>query len=240
MGTEGAWFPILVSALTTAGAAGMQVYNTNKDAKRQDRQLAAQLRAQGDKQREADARTAELVQERAKSDDTDERASSLDSFVQQMRANKGNATGGLDVRGAVSDAYRESAQDAALGAQSYGNRVADLMSRIDAPTQQRQNELAENIRFGDDIGGIVRRSTGDDFLHQMRLRGIQRNPWIDLGAGLLQGAGNAYAAGAGATANAGAQSGYGPMAGGYQYPSAVGKLPTRTTGYGLNLPYFGG
>lgn len=198
MGTEAFWVPAVMSLVAAGGTA----YNTKRTADKQDARLAAQLRAQGEKQREADARTAELVRQRAQSDDTAEREGALGSFLRQMQANRGNVQS--NTRGATSQAYQEQAADAALGAESYGQRVADLLSRIDAPALQRQNEAAQNIRYGDDIGAIQRRSAGDDFLHQMRLRGIRRNPWIDLGAGALQGMAGSYGSWGGGSAPTGA------------------------------------
>lgn len=184
MGTEALWVPAVMSLV----GAGVQQHNTQKTAKKQDSRLARQIADKGVKQREADTRTAQLIQQRAGSTDEAERSRGLAGLMEQMQRNKGNATNSMNAKGAVSDAYQRSAQDAALGATSYGGRIADLMSRIDAPGQQRQREAVDNVRFGQDIDQLKRRDVGDDFLHQMRLRGIQRNPWLDFAGGAMQGA----------------------------------------------------
>lgn len=195
MGTEAIWIPLVMSAVAT----GASVYNSNQTAKRQDKQLASQLRSQADKQRQADARTAQLIQQQAASTDADERAGSLAKFTEQIQAHKAQAQRPLQSVGAVSDAYKQAGSDAALGMGQYAGNIASLLSSIDAPTQQRQNDALLAGRYQTDIGQLRRFSDGDDFLHQMRLRGIQRNPWIDAGASALGGAANAYGSGQSAT-----------------------------------------
>lgn len=184
MGTEALWIPAVMSLV----GAGVQHRNTQQTAKKQDRQLARQLSDKGKKQQEADTRTAQLLQERAGSNDQAERGAGLAGMLEHMQRNKGGVSNALGAKGAVSDAYQKSSQDAVLGANQYGGRIADLMSRIDAPAQQRQREAVDNVRFGQDVDQLKRFDAGDDFLHQMRLRGIKRNPWMDLAGGALQGA----------------------------------------------------
>lgn len=186
MGPE-IWVPLLLSTVGT----GAQVYNTNKTARKQDNRLAAQLRDQASKQRKADAKTSELIQKTAKSDATDEKAQSLGDFLQRLKMAQGNANRPMQQVGAVSDEYRQDAQEAALGASNYGQRIAGLLSSIDAPGQQRVNEATDALRFGQEIDQIKRFSAGDDFLHQMKLRGIRRNPWLDAAGGIAKGAANA-------------------------------------------------
>ena len=67
------------------------------------------------------------------------------------------------------------------------------MARIDAPAQQRQREGVADARVAMELDQIGRRSRADDYLAQLRLRGVQRNPWIDLASGLM-GAGAGFAA----------------------------------------------
>ena len=198
--------PLVMTALSAAGTA----YNTRRTEKKQDNQLARQLQRQGNDQQEADARTAQLIQQRAGSTDKEERGEALGSFMKNMIAQQGNANRGLQTTGGVSDAYTQSAADASLGIGQYGDKIADLLSRIDAPGRQRQNEANEGVRFQQDINQLKRRSAGADFLSDLRLRGIKRNPWIDLGAGVLSsaaggmaGRGGGAATGAGANVNIG-------------------------------------
>jgi ATPase subunit of ABC transporter with duplicated ATPase domains len=170
---------ILVPLAIAAASAGVQYYNTRQTAKKQDNTLAAQLRADADKQKQADAQTQQLIAKTRSSTDADEKAGSLAKFTQAIQANQANATRPLQTQGAVSDAYKKAGSDAALGIASKAGGLADLVSSIDAPTQQRQNDVRDLDDFKTNIGMIRRDSAGDDFLSQMRLRGIKRNPWLD-------------------------------------------------------------
>ena len=185
MGSEAVWIPLVMAAVGTAASA----YNTNQTAKRQDNQLAAQLRQQAAKQHEADAKTAQLIQAQAASSDADERAGSLAQYTKTLQQHQRQAVNPLQVQGAVSDAYKRAGSDAALGIANFGANQANMVSSIDAPTQQRQNDQFVMDRYKNDIDNISRFSRGDDFLADMKLRAIRRNPWIDAGASLA----NSYA-----------------------------------------------
>lgn len=190
MGTE-----VVVGLALSALAAGAQAYNQHQVAKKQDNELAAQLRSQADKQHAADQKTAELINAQAKSTDTDEKASAFSKFTQQMQANKAQAVNPLNVIGAVSDAYKKSGSDAALGIANSGSALANLTASIDAPRQQRANDARLVDRYDTDINQIRRFSMGDDFLSNMRLRGIKPNPWISAVGTIAGGAGGSMMSG---------------------------------------------
>jgi len=183
-----------------AAAAGTTYYNTQKTAQRQDNQMAAQLRQQGKRQHDADAKVNELITKTAGSNPDSEKADILGKYMAQMQATGGNATQGLGQVGAVSDAYTKSANDAALGIGDYGKHVAGLLSRMDAPGMQRTGEALDAARFESDLNRIKRFSAGDDFLAKLKFDQIRRNPYLDLASGLMGGASSAMGAGAGAGA----------------------------------------
>jgi hypothetical protein len=191
-----------------AAAAGGQYYNTQQTAKHQDNQLAAQLRQQQANQDKANAQVNQTIAQRAASNDDGERQTTLDQYLTATRANQGAATAGLQQAGATSNAYKTSGADASLGIADYGSKIANLMSRIDAPNQQRQREALESAQLGSNLGLLGRQAQGDDFLAQLKLRGITRNPWIDAGSQLLGGVAGGLASSAGTTAATGA-SGWG-------------------------------
>ncbi len=183
----------LVPALLAAGSAGASYYNGRQTAKRQDNILAGQIRQQGVRQQEADQAIANAMQQRASQGAEGERAAIGSQYLDQVRAAQANAQRGLGQVGAVSRAFQQDANDAALGIGDYGNQMAGLMARIDAPTQQRQREGIADSRVAMDLDQIGRRSRADDYLANLRLRGVQRNPWIDLASSLM-GAGAGFAA----------------------------------------------
>jgi hypothetical protein len=188
-----------IALALAAAAAGGNYYNTQQTAKHTDNALADQIRQQSERQREADAQVNDLVQKRAGSDASGEREKTLGGYLDQVRAATGAATSGLGQVGRVSNAYQQSANDAALGVTDYGQKTAQLMSRIDAPAQQRQREALENAQFQTDLGLIKRNASGDDFLARLRLQNIRRNPWIDAASSLAGGAASSVAGGAGST-----------------------------------------
>jgi hypothetical protein len=228
LGSEAIWVPLVLSAVS----AGAAYVNQRNVAHRQDNQLAAQLRAQADKQHQADAKTAALIQSQQQSSDKDEKAHSLAGFQQAIAQKSGAATAPLTSLGAVSDAYEKSKSNAALGIADKANNFADNVSSIDAPTQQRQNDALTMGRYGTDVNQIRRFNQGDDFLANMRLRGIKANPLLSLVSGVAGGAAGAASAGGygaddyGAAANGDA---YQPF--NYKAPNLQNKLPD-VWGYG--------
>lgn len=173
--------------LATAAAAGAQAYNTNQTARRQDSAAAGAIRSQSRLQREADARVNDEVQNLEGSTAEDERAQRLNEYMGALRAGDANLTAGL-TPGVGSEAFREDSAAAADSVRGGAGRTAGLMSRIDAAGMQRQGEGFGYGRLATDIGLIGRRSQGQEFMDSLRMRSIQRNPWIDAGAQVLQGA----------------------------------------------------
>jgi len=139
--------------------------------------------------------TAELIAKEAASTDADERSSSLARFTQAIQAHKGDATRGLQAQGNVSDAYKQAGSDAALGITDYGGKIAGLLSSMDAPIQQRQNDALVRGRYATDIDQIRRFSDGDDYLARLRLRGIRPNPWVSAIGAMAGAYGSNYSGG---------------------------------------------
>ena len=179
-------------------SAAANHYNNQQVAKKQDNILAGQIRQQGVRQQEADQAIANVMQQRASQGAEGERGAIGGQYLDQVRAAQANAQRGLGQVGAVSRAYQQDANDAALGIGDYGAKTAGLMARIDAPTQQRQREGISDARVAMDLDQIGRRSRADDYLAQLRLQGVRRNPWVDLASGLMgMGAGFAAQSGGG-------------------------------------------
>lgn len=163
------------AALLSAGAA----YENNQQVvHRQDSQLASSLRQQYALQRQENAKTQQLIQKTAQSSPDAAKSDLLGKFMAQIQANGGNTNRPLNQAGAVSDAYTKASNDASMGLSSYGNTNAGLLSAIDAPGLQRQGEAANLSRYGTQLNDLKRQSGVVDFLTQMKLRGIQPNPWL--------------------------------------------------------------
>jgi len=192
-----AWGAIIPYILAAASAA-QQMNNQRQTHNRQDGLLAQQINRNAARQNEASQAIDETMQQRAATSGEDVRKATADQYLQQVRAAMGNATGGLNQAGNVSDAYRQSAENAALGIGDYAGRTADLMARIDAPVQMRQGEALGNRELGMTIGEIARNGRHDDFLTQLKLARVRPDPWGQLAA-----------AGLGVASGYGAQAGWG-------------------------------
>jgi hypothetical protein len=210
------WYAVGALVVSTV----YKVHSDQQVAKKQDSALAQQIRTDSAHQQDADSAVADLINKTGQSNDAGQQQSLLGKFTQQIQDARGNATGGLNQVGNVSDAYKASGANAALGITDYGNKVADLTSRIDAPNLQRQNEQADRLRFTSTLGGISRDAAGDDFLAKLKLQQIHSNPWGDAAADALGSYGGAKLSG-----------------GMYSTPPKNTGSVTFSGGYGTNLPF---
>jgi len=186
----------IIPYILAAAAAAQQMNNQRQTHHRQDNLLAQQINRNAARQNEASQAIDETMQQRAGQSADDTRKATADQYLQQVRAAMGNATGDLHQGGAVSDAYRQSAENAALGIDDYATRTADLMARIDAPMQMRQGEALSNQEMGMRIGDIARDGRHDDFLTQLKLARVRPDRWGEL-AGIGLGVASGYGAQAG-------------------------------------------
>ena len=208
MGTEAFWVPFAISAATSAAAGGAAYINERNTAKKQDSELASQIRASGQKQQQADAKTAALIASEAKSTPEAARSKINADFGKEIATRMPQATAPLGTQGATSEAFKKSGSDRALGIADYASERAGNIADIDAPYAQRRDDAINRGRFGTDIGLIDRTNRGDNFLSN-----IKGNPKLALFSQLVGGAGKA-AAGA-----------YGAGDAGMQAPNLTNNLP---------------
>lgn len=197
----------IVALALAAAAAGGSYYNTQQTAKRQDDAAAAGIRDQGKRQKEADAKVNGEVQKLKDSDAADERASALQSYMTTLAQHKQTAQAGLNTPNIGGAAFQAGSEKAAGEAAGDAANTAGLMARIDAPGMQRQGEGFDYGNLATDLSLIGRQAQGDDFLNQLRIRAIRRNPYIDAAAAGMNAYAGATAGGGGGASAAGAQSG---------------------------------
>lgn len=169
-----AWVTVGLAVLAAAGT----MYNNQQVANKQDSTLAASLRQQGMLQQQQNAKTSQLIQKTAASSPTQAKADLLGQFTQAMQQNKGRSTNGLNQTGAVSSAYAKAANDAASGVSAYGADQSGLLSSIDAPGLQRQQEAEGLQQYATGLNQTRQQSASDQFLTNMQLQNIKPNPWI--------------------------------------------------------------
>lgn len=215
----GQFIPI---ALMAAGTLAQQS-ETERVTRKQDEATAQGLLSQSRRQQDADRRVNDEITNVASSTAADERAQRLGEYMTQLQRGRRQATAGLDtpIGGAT---FQADAGAARTGADSAAQTSAGLMSRIDAPQLQRQGEAFGYGRLATDIDMASRESRGQQFIDQLRLRGIRRRPEVDLLAGLATSAGGAMAGGGGGMMMGGAAPQYGANYYGTFDPATMGRV----------------
>lgn len=182
-----------------AAATAAQVANSERTARKQDRQAAEGIRRQGRLQQQADERVNQQVSDLEGSSSQQARADRQAQYMDTLRRNRASLEGGL-TPGVGSETFRDDSARAVEGVHDFAGRSAGLMSRMDAPGMQRQQESFGYGRTATDLGMIGRESAGDRFLDELRLRAIRRNPWVDMASGIamstaggMAGAGDGWA-----------------------------------------------
>jgi hypothetical protein len=194
MGLEATTLAYIGMALSAAGA-GAQAHTARSAAKEQDQAAARGIRNQQMKQREIDERVSQGIGDLEGSTPEEETAQSLEQFMQQLR---GANTTGSDIP-VTGGRYGEdtAASKAAIG--NYGEKVAQILSRIRGASEQRVGEGYAVGRMGSDVAGQQREASGQAFLDQLRLNGIRPNDWTNAAGSVAQGVGGAMVSRAGTT-----------------------------------------
>lgn len=183
-----------------AGSAGLNYANTTSTANRQDRELAANIRGQAKAQRDTDAKVNAEVDKLATSTSADEKAARMAEYFTTLTQGRKNIESGLSgTEGGA--AFSEAAAGARGDVEGYGRDTGRMLAGIDAASLQRMGEGFGYGNLGTEVDIARRRSQGNDFLSQLRLNGIRRNPWMDAGSSLLSGVAGAAGTKGGAAAS---------------------------------------
>jgi hypothetical protein len=190
--------PLSLTLLATSVLA--PVYNTAQTQKKQDRALATDIRNQSAKRREQEARVNEEVTKLTGSSSADERTKRLTEYADALRRGNAEVTAGFG--GAGGETFQKASAEGKTGVLDYGKELSSLMSRIDAPVDQRRGEGVSFGNLGIDLDNVSRAAQGQHFLDQLRYNSIKRNPWIDAASSFVTGvAGGMNGAASGTTPN---------------------------------------
>ncbi|WP_414497721.1 hypothetical protein [Stenotrophomonas maltophilia] len=206
-------------AIALAGTAAQQA-ETQRVERKQDQETAQGLLNQSRRQQEADRRVNDEIAQLETSTADAARNDRLGQYMQQLQRGRKQAVAGLGgpIGGAT---FQADAGAARAGADNAAATTAGLMSRIDAPQLQRQQEAFGYGKLATDLDMEARASRGQQFIDQLRLRQIRRRPEVDLLAGLATAAGGSMAGGGAANAASGPRMGanfygsYDPLTTGY-------------------------
>lgn len=213
-----------VALAAIAAGTAVNYYNTEQTAKRADKAQANEIYQQMGLQRQANADTQSMLKKDASNNsDTSQRSQLLDSFQKAIAANQSTAQGGMGQVGAVSSAYTKAANDASLGVSQYANQQAGSLADMNAPYLQRQNENANLAQYGSEIGSINQQSQSDQALANIKMAGIQNNPWLS-------------AIGNGLTSYGMSRMGGGMMTGSASAAYSSPSVAYTNDGYGINMP----
>lgn len=193
-----------------AASTAATAYNTNKTAKRQDNQLADSIRSQSKLQKEQNQRVNDEVAKVGNSTMEDSRQKRMGDFLAQLGRNRQSITSGLTPT-IGSDAFKADSATAATGALDNAGNIAGLLSRIDAPGMQRQAEGVGYGHLATDTDLLKRRSQGQQFIDDIRLKSIRRNGGLDFAANLLGAFGTAGIGAGGATGGLAGTANYTPI-----------------------------
>jgi len=165
-------------------------YNQAQVAKKQDKNLAAQIRQQMATSQKVAGKTAQLTAaEQQATNDQPQETTAKTAYDNALKANAANSAQPFDVAGAVSGAYKDDAKNAALGAASYADTKGTLLSQMQAPITARQSAQRGIDDYGIQVGQLNQGQNESNYVNNLKLQGITQNPWL----ALMSGVGNAYA-----------------------------------------------
>jgi hypothetical protein len=167
--------------------AVLGAYQADRVADKNDAIATQGIQTQRRNQRDVDTRVNRIIDDTAASDAMGNKAANDANFMAAINRGQQRARKGLQA-GGVSQEFDALAGQSAANAFDYAGTISDLMSRIDAGGQQRMDERNAFGGLGMDLDVLGRGIQGDQFLTDLALKGVRRNPWID---GAVA-AGNAY------------------------------------------------
>lgn len=186
-----------IAAIAALAAAAISTYNTNKTAKRADAAAAQGLRNQRKQQDRANGAIAATAADLEKSKAATAKAAAGKRYLDALgRAGLGGQVTGANRPGG-SAAFRQAADEAAANEANYATGMADLYAATDAPNDQRMSEAFSIGDLGTELGTVSSIANGQAGLDDMKVRGVRRNPWLDLTAQALQGYSSAKASSGG-------------------------------------------
>lgn len=180
------------AAIAAAVLAGASAVDQNQTMRRQDHDTAAGIRQNMSLQDQANQKIAQAIQQQAQSNPAGVQSSQNDKYLRQLQEQQQLAQQRL-ARTGFGAAYDKRAQLAAANEDNYATRLAGLMSAVDAPSLQRQQEGFDFGDLGTDIGVIGRDASGNSYVTGQKVNSIRPNPWLQAAGQAAQ----AYAASGG-------------------------------------------
>lgn len=176
----------LVPLLFTAGGTAVSTIAQQRALRRQDEEAARGIMRQGEISRRAGEQVTENIEQLGASTPEAERAAALADFMNALRTSRASGPGPLaSPVGATSERFAEDVGAARTAAGAESAATAGRLARIDAPTFQRLREGQQRADLASRLARLGSESSAQDFLTQLRIAGIQPNPFVTgIGQGL--------------------------------------------------------
>ena len=192
MGTEEFWIPAVLAAVGTGASA----YNSISANQRSQASEAQGIQQQQDLRKQAAGMVNKTVSTIAQSNPQALTRQATGDFVNQLRTNEAGAnsnnSGVISTPGANSRFSTDLAASSAKTDQ-FGDKMSGDLASMGAAVRQRQQEGLDMGTLQTNTGLIGAQAGADSFITQLRSAAAgQQNPWVNMGAGLLQGGAKAY------------------------------------------------
>lgn len=170
----------MIGLIVALAAAAAQQYQAHQVAVKQDKTAAQGIKQQSALRQESNSALQQRLLKLQQSNPDDAITQKKTGYLDQLQRARMVANQGLQQNSGYSDAYNSYADTVTNRENTSGTDLADLMSRIDGPTAQRQAEGFDTADLGTQFEDVARKSQGAGFLTKLKVNGIHSNPWLGL------------------------------------------------------------
>ena len=181
----------------SVGGSLLQSFNARHADRKRDRILRLIMERRARQQDEIDAALMGEVGTLRGETPEAERDKAMSEFVGQLRATRAAQPTSYGARGTVSAREAGDLKEATGQLGQFANREADITARIDSQRRMREGQGLRLGRLGTDLTEKARLIDSADFLDQLRLNRVRKNPWLDMLGSAMKGAGQAGGFGGG-------------------------------------------
>lgn len=187
----------------SVGGSAIDSLNDYLTRQKQDQILKLILERRARQQEELDAMLMGEVGTLRGETPEAERATAMNQFVGQLRDARAAQPSSYGTRGTMSDREVAAMGELTGDLGKFAGREADITSRLDAPGRMREKQGLRLGRTGTQMQEQVHKIGSSDFIDQLRLSRVRKNPWLSMLSSGLKGAGAAMGAGGGAGGGSG-------------------------------------
>lgn len=178
-----------VPYIAAAAGAAINTISGKQVEQRQKNDYLEGLRQQKQSRDQAGAQVDALTGQLAASNPDQFRIADKNNFLAELQAHAAGINGIPTVAGA-NPRYAQDTARANDATHEYSTTLADLLSRMDSPAQQRAVEGYRASRTATNLNRISSFAEGNQRIAEMKAAGERQNPWIAMLAQGLMNAGS--------------------------------------------------